>query len=602
MIADTSDSAAATPLAEIALETPGREPRRWTLRSALRAILAVTAALTIHAQDSAKIYWGDEVPKSWNGTWPEELRTVAERTSFTRTMSTLQLEEFIAVLKLKSEQLHVLTMFTSPMRKVAPAIVIANPRVTSAQQARASGKPVIFLLGNIHPPEPEAAEALLMVARDLAVGPRKSLLDQMIVVIAPIFNVDGTDTFVTQDERNGSETPYILGVRENSQGLDLNRDAVKLATVEANGLYRTLNEWDPLLLLDGHLMSRVNHGYANTYGTTTVPAAAPGPRDYMIDTLFPAVRDQVRREFGLEVFTHALFAGEGWPPTAWSHDRALWTVEAKFIVNDYGLRNRLAIITETPGQPTFERRIYAQYAYITALLEYTGAHAKEMQAVVKKADADTVATIQTQAESWTLRNWVDGEYQSRGKISVLGYRSNIAEYRPGTSMLGTRPGTASGPPEVVTNIDDLTMPVGTRSAIVPRGYLFPAEDVELAAKLRAHNISVRTLDQPMRAEGESFTIQKMRKVRRSGYEMTVLDGAFSGLHVKEFPAGTFIVDLAQPMADAAFYYLEPQARDGFVGWGMLDAALREAGADRGPAEYPIFKFRREAPPSGATGQ
>jgi hypothetical protein len=491
-------------------------------------------------------------------------------------------------------------MFTSPRGKVAPAIVISNPRVTSPQQARASGKPVIFLLGNIHPPEPEAAEALLMVARDLATGRHKSLLDQLIVVIAPIFNIDGTDTFVTQNGSLGSETPYILGVRENSQGLDLNRDAVKLSSVEANGLYRTLNDWDPLLLLDGHLMSRVDHGYANTYGTTTVPAAAPELPKFMHETLFPAVRDQVRSEFGLEVFTHALFAGRGWPPTAWSHDRALWTVEAKFIVNDYGLRNRFAIITETPGQPTFERRIYAQYAYFTALLEYCAAHAKEMQAMVKKADADTVAAIKTQAESWKLTNWIDGEYHSRGKISVLGYRSNVPEYRAGTSVLGTRPGTASGQPEVITNVDDLTMPVGTRSAVVPRGYLFPASLTDLAAKLRAHNIAVRPLDKPMKAEGESFTIQKVRKTRRSGYEMTVLDGAFSGLQTKEFPAGTFMVDMAQPMANAIFYYLEPQSRDGFVGWGVFDAALTAAGADQKPAEYPVFKFRREIQSSPAS--
>ena len=561
-------------------------------------LLACAAVLPVCARDSTNIFWGDEVPKSWNGTWPEDLRTVPERTGFTRTMSTLQLHEFIAALKLKSEQLHVLSMFTSPMRKVAPAIIIANPRVTSAQQARASGKPVVFLMGNIHPPEPEAAEALLMVARDLAAGPRKALLDQLIVVLAPIFNVDGTDAFVTQDGSLGSETPYILGVRENSQGLDLNRDAVKLTTVEANGLYRTLNEWDPMLLLDGHLMSRVNHGYANTYGTTTVPAAATGPRDYMTDTLFPAVRDQVRREFGLEVFTHALFAGEGWPPTAWSHDRAAWTVDAKFIVNDYGLRNRLAIITETPGQPTFERRIYAQYAYITALLEYTSAHVKEMQTVVKKADADTVATIQTQAESWTLRNWIDGEYHSRGKISVLGYRTNVAEYRAGTSQMSTRPGTASGPPEVITNVDDLTMPVGTRSAVVPRGYLFPAQYSELAAKLRAHNITVRTLDQPMHGEGESFMIQTMRKTRRTGYEMTVLDGAFSGLKVKDFPAGTFMVDLAQPMANAAFYYLEPQARDGFVGWGRAGRGVARGGGGSRAGGVPGFQVS----PRSATAQ
>jgi hypothetical protein len=484
-------------------------------------------------------------------------------------------------------------MFTSPMRKVAPAMVLSKPRVTSAAQARASGKPVMFLFGNIHPPESEATEALMMIARDLLLGRRAHLLDNQIVIIAPIFNVDGTDTFVTQNGGLGSETPHILGVRENAAGLDLNRDAVKLETVEANGMYRLLNDWDPVLLLDGHLMSRVNHGYANTYGTTTVPAAAPGPRDYTHDTLFPAVRDAVRRDFGLEVFTHALPIPNTWPPTGWSHDRAAWTVEAKFIVNDFGLRNRLAIITETPGQPTFERRIYAQYAYILSLLEYTNSHAKEIQAVVKKADDDTVAAVIAGAESGTLTNWLDGEYQSRGKIDLLAYRSNVAEYRPGTSLMSTRPGTASGPPETVSGVDDLTKPVGTRKATVPRAYVIPAAYPEIAAKLRAHNVRVRTLDKPMKVEAEEFQATGMRKVRSGGYEMTVLDGAFQPLTAMDVPAGAFYVDMAQPMANAAFYYLEPQARDGFVGWGVLDETLRSLGGGTRPFVYPILKVRRE---------
>ena len=560
----------------------------------LRWIVVLGAAVALSGLVAAqqKIYWGDEVPSGWHGQWATEVQTVAERSGFTRTVSSIQLLEFVSALKGKSEHIHVINMFVSPMRKAAPAIVIGNPRMTSAQQARASGKPVVFLFGNIHPPEPEAAEALMMVARDLAMGKRQNLLDNQIVIIAPIFNIDGTDTFETQDGSLGSETPYIQGTRENAAGLDLNRDAVKLQATETMGMYRLLNDWDPVLLLDGHLMSRVSHGYANTYGTTTVPAAAPGPRDYTHDTLFPAVRGMVRQEFGLEVFTHALPARGPFPPAVWSHDAAAWTVEAKFIVNDYGLRNRLAIITETPGQPTFERRIYAQYAYITALLEYTNAHAKEMQAIVKKADEDTVANVLAKAESGQLRNWLDGEYRSRGKIDLLAYRTNVPEYRPGTSMLGTRPGTASGQPEVVHDVDDLTMPVGTRDAVVPRAYVLPADLADIAAKLRAHNIKVMTLDAPRRVEGEEFKIEKMRKVATGGYDMTVLDGTFAPLATKEFPAGSFYVDMAQPMANAAFYYLEPQARDGFVGWSVLDDKLRAIGADKGAAIYPIFKVRR----------
>jgi hypothetical protein len=537
-----------------------------------------------------KIYWADEVPPGWTGMWPAELQTVAERSRYTRTMSSLENIEFITALRGRSENIHVVNMFISPLRKAAPAMVLASPRVTSAQEARASGKAVVFLFGNIHPPESEAAEALQMIARDLTVGSRKNLLQNQIVIIAPVFNVDGTDTFVTQNGSLGSETPHIVGTRENAAGLDLNRDAVKLETVEANGMYRLLNDWDPVLLLDGHLMSRVTHGYANTYGTTTVPAAAPGPRDYTHDTLFPAVRDMVRKQFGLEVFTHALFTPNTWPPTAWSHDRAAWTVEAKFIVNAYGLRNRLAIITETPGQPSFERRIYGQYAYLAALLEYTNAHAKDMLAIVKAADDKTVADVQAKAASGELRNWLDGEYRSRGRIDVLGYRSNVAALRPGTSFMSTRPGTAYGPPEVVTGVDDLTMPVGTRDAVVPRAYVIPAALTAVAAKLRAHNIRVQPLERALKAEGEEFLITGVRTVRSGGYDMTVLDGAMSPLVTRDFPQGTFYLDMAQPMANAAFYYLEPQARDGFVGWGVMNEILKPLA---GGGRYPIFKLRRE---------
>ena len=234
-----------------------RVKRRVRIRAIAIGAL-VGGALTIGAQQ--KIYWGDEVPPGWTGKWPAEVQTVAERTGYTRTMSSLQNIEFITALRARSESLHVVNMFISPQRKAAPVRVIANPRVTSAQDARASGKPVVFLFGNIHPPESEAAEALQMIARDLTIGSRKQLLQNQIVIIAPIFNVDGTDTFVTQNGSLGSETPHIFGTRENAAGFDLNRDAVKLETVEAAGMYRLLNDWDPVLLLDGHLMSRVSHG------------------------------------------------------------------------------------------------------------------------------------------------------------------------------------------------------------------------------------------------------------------------------------------------------------------------------------------------------
>jgi hypothetical protein len=157
---------------------------------------------------------------------------------------------------------------------------------------------------------------------------------------------------------------------------------------------------------------------------------------------------------------------------------------------------------------------------------------------------------------------------------------------------GTRPGTASGLPEIVRGVDDLTLPVGTREATVPRAYLIPADMLALAAKAAGAQHPGARARRPMRVEGEEFTIERVRKVRSGGNEMTTLDGSFAA-QTREFPLGSFYVDMAQPMANAAFYYLEPQARDGFVGWGVLDEKLRAIEASAGPKIYPVFKMRRE---------
>ena len=36
----------------------------------------------VPAQKQPRIYWGDDVPKEWNGDWPQELKTVPERTGY----------------------------------------------------------------------------------------------------------------------------------------------------------------------------------------------------------------------------------------------------------------------------------------------------------------------------------------------------------------------------------------------------------------------------------------------------------------------------------------------------------------------------------------
>jgi hypothetical protein len=551
------------------------------------ALSTLLALLAPHVPAAAqKIYWGDSVPSGWNGKWPAKYLTVPEKTNFARTASSTDVLEFIDAVRWSSDKVYVINMFTTSLRRTCPAVVLANPRVTSPDEAAKSGKTVVYLQGNIHAYEPEAKEALLMLMRDILFGKRKSLLDNLIIIVCPNFNVDGTDTLSLSEG-----TPHILGSAVNAQNINLNRDAIRVETAEIAGLYRTVfNRWDPTLIYDGHLMGRVQHGYAIGYATCTVPASHPGPRDYVFDKLFPAVREATRKNFGLEVFTHCE-TDDKWPPTVWSHEEAMWTNEAKFVANAYGLRNRMTILAETPGHESFERRIYAHYSLITGVLEYANVHGKEMQEVCRAADRDVIEGVKAKAETGELRNFVAGKYESYGKVDILVYKErNASTLVPGTSVRARIAPHMLQAPELVRGVEFLCKPVGTVEARVPRGYLIPAELDFIADKLRAQNVKVEVLAKPVKASGEEFVIDKVGQGRSGGYNMIKLDGGFAPSPAREFPAGTFRVDMAQPMANLAFYCLEPQAADGFVGWGVFDATFKSLGVDKRSVVYPVYKY------------
>ena len=124
---------------------------------------------------------------------------------------------------------------------------------------------------------------------------------------------------------------------------------------------------------------------------------------------------------------------------------------------------------------------------------------------MKAADEKTVADVQARAESGELRNCLDGEYRSRGKIEVLGYRDERRGVPAGHELPrhAARHGVTARR-RSCKGVDDLTMPVGTREAVVPRAYVIPARaHGAIVAKLRAHNIRVQPLERPCAPRAKS---------------------------------------------------------------------------------------------------
>jgi hypothetical protein len=547
-------------------------------------ILVLILSALSFAQEG-KIYWGSEVPEGWNGNWPDELKTAAEKADFERTASNADILEFISTLKWKSENVHVFNMFVSDLRRNCPVVVLADPRLISPREAQESEKMVVYLQGGIHPGECEGKEALLMLMRDILFGEKKYLLDSLIILFCPNFNVDGGETLSVADG-----LPKLSGIRENALGYDVNRDAIKVETTNMQGAYRNVfNTWDPIIILDTHRMGGARHGYAIVHAASNVPTAHPGPRGYVTESIFPALQKGARENGGIEIHFHAGL-DRSWPPTVFSHDNAIWSVEGKFMVSGYGLRNRMSILVETPGYTTFERKIYAQYVFASELLDYSAKYGKEMRDICRRADKETVNNVVQLAESGGLKNFVDGRYESYGKFDILVYETLESRIIPGTSVRERGLSVFNERPVLCSGVELVTKPVGTKQATVPRGYLLPSDLGFIVDKLHIHNIQVEVLDKPVTVSGEEFVIDKLESIRKGGYPMTQLHGGFFNSAEKEFPAGTYKVDLAQPLANMAFYCLEPEVGDGFAGWNMLNDYLKVLGVETHSVVYPIYKY------------
>jgi hypothetical protein len=199
-----------------------------------------------------------------------------------------------------------------------------------------------------------------------------------------------------------------------------------------------------------------------------------------------------------------------------------------------------------------------------------------------------------QAESGELWNWVNGEYTSKGFTELYAYRERANRLISGTSFVYRGPEQSI--PEIVKGVIDLTLPMGTKKAKVPRGYLIPEDLTFIVDKIKIHGLKVDQLQAPTNAEGEEYVIDTFRKEKKGDhtlYPMTELAGGFIKTR-KSFPAGTWKIDLAQPLANLAFYCLEPEVPDSFTGWGLLDGFLKERGAPRFSVVYPIFKYLKLA--------
>jgi hypothetical protein len=467
---------------------------------------------------------------------------------------------------------------TSEGREI-PYVIASRPRVSSPAGARALHRPIVYVQGNIHAGEVEGKDALLALLRDLSVSAAPNVLDSLVLIAVPIYNADGNEKFAAQSvnrtEQNG---PELVGTRANAQNLDLNRDYVKAEAPETQASLKMFNDWDPDVFVDLHTTDGSFHGYALTYSPSLNPAAVFGGV-YARDSLLPIIRQRMLSRHGFAVFDYGNFVSDERGLVRDSAVREAWaTYDARprFGTNYFGLRGRIAILSEAYSHDTLQRRIASSYAFVSEILSLVAEKGDAIRSLSRRADAQPLA--------WGRSP--DSVQMVAVRSELIGNPRQMDVLKEDIDNLADSAVSQTGVPRGqrrTGRIRSVRIPVydrfvSTLDRTPPALYVVPPEDTAVVTLLRLHGIKIDRSDSAWTARGESFVIDSIITSPRpfQGHREMRLKGRWErGL--QRLPARSFMVSTAQPRGSLIVYLLEPESDDGLTTWNLFDQGLQKGG-------------------------
>jgi len=496
-----------------------------------------------------------------------DLLTVAESSEYTRTATYDEVIALIGRIDAASEFVRVGSMGETVEGRDIPLMILANPPVSTAQEAHASGKTIVFAFGNIHAGEVCGKEALLMLAREFALDPDHELLDDLVIVLAPIYNADGNERFgPVEENRPGQVGPERVGIRPNAQGLDLNRDYVKLESPEARAMVRFLTEWDPHLTIDCHTTNGSAHRYTLTYAAPLNPSGAAEPIEYVRDVMLPQITERLRERTGYDTFFYGNFNRDH---TAWY----TYSAHPRYGGPYRGLRGQMSVLSEAYSYAPYKDRVICTREFVREILHHAAENDVRLREIHEGAKRETI---------------------ERGRHpqpdDVVGIRHRIAAFRDLETIHGFEQAPGEGgrrrPALTGEPKDHEVVHLGrfepTLSVARPWGYIIEPGNDGLLEKLRQHGVTVEPFTGAARCR--AYTIDGVHTARRpfQGHVLRSLD--VTANRVSRSFDGAHLVRTAQPLGNLIVYLLEPQSEDGFAAWGNVGDRIE------GGREYPVLRI------------
>lgn len=496
---------------------------------------------------------------------PAEWLTIAEKNGFEITASHSQTLDFLERAAAESEMIQVTTFGNSGLGRRLPLVIVSSDGFFTPEAAHAAGKPVILIQSCIHPGEVDGKTASLMILRDIVLGRHTDLLDAGVILFAPIYNADGHEDISPTNRANQHGPVGGMGFRTTATGLDLNRDHLKLDSVEARSLASLVNYWQPHLHVDNHVTNGSHHHWILTWSRAEAPQLAPS-LDRWLETHLPPVF--ARLELGGIPNGPYVSLIDGTNPAA-GIDSSV--AGPRYSTGYFTLRNRISLLVEMYAYAPFDARVRANKALLEELLREI---AREPNTLVKAVDQAGARTIDL------------GLPDAKPSEIVLRWRTTtgddtvsfpVCRWTNQDSMVTGKPMIrfSCAPDDPVLDVPWRHRPEAELNIERPRGYILMPGWIEAERRLLLHGLIMRKLSAPMTLEVETIRLAHA-KTASSPYQGRVGIEDFETsrrTERREIPEGALWIPANQPDFEIAVQLLEPEAPDSLVRWGLLNSVF-----------------------------
>ncbi|MCC6461045.1 MAG: M14 family metallopeptidase, partial [Saprospiraceae bacterium] len=357
------------------------------------------------------------------------------------------------------------------------------------EKIRQSGRRILLINNGIHPGEPEGIDATVLLLRDLLAQPeRRQVLEHLVLVVIPVYNVDGClnrNSF----SRANQDGPASYGFRGNARNYDLNRDFIKCDSRNALAFNKLFSTWQPDVLIDNHTSNGADYQYTLTLIATQHNKLEAPLGAFLQQTMLP--------------WLYGDLAARGWAMTPYvdgpgeTPDAGLsgFCDYPRYSTGYAALWNTIGFMPETHMLKPFRDRVWATYRFMESMLQFVHEHHRAL------GQARAAAIEQTRSKPVFPLDWKLDPSQ-RDSLVFKGY---AAQHKPSeVSGLPRLWYDRSAPYEKIIPYYNTYVPV--REARKPVAYILPQAWDNVLTRLQANGVRMQRLSRDVELEVERYTI------------------------------------------------------------------------------------------------